>query len=50
MAPNYAGTLLGITNMAANIISIIAPIVAGVVLKDEVSIQITAKVLFDVYT
>lgn len=35
MAPNYAGTLMGITNFAANVVSIIAPLVAGAILKDE---------------
>ncbi|XP_026315259.1 putative inorganic phosphate cotransporter [Hyposmocoma kahamanoa] len=34
MAPNFAGTLMGITNFFANIISIIAPLAAGVILKD----------------
>lgn len=35
MAPNFAGTLMGITNCIANIISIIAPLVAGLLLQDE---------------
>ncbi|XP_075978185.1 putative inorganic phosphate cotransporter isoform X2 [Anticarsia gemmatalis] len=35
MAPNYAGTMMGITNMFANIISIISPLVAGLILQDE---------------
>lgn len=35
MAPNFAGTLMGITNCFSNIISIIAPLVAGLILKDE---------------
>ncbi|KOB69179.1 Sodium-dependent phosphate transporter [Operophtera brumata] len=35
MSPNFAGTLLGITNGSANVISIIAPLVAGAVLEDE---------------
>ncbi|XP_075977974.1 putative inorganic phosphate cotransporter [Anticarsia gemmatalis] len=39
MSPNFAGTLLGITNMAANIISIIAPLVAGVILQDETDLK-----------
>ncbi|KAJ8721794.1 hypothetical protein PYW08_004196 [Mythimna loreyi] len=46
MAPNYVGTLLGITNMAANIISIIAPLVAGVVLKDETDPDEWRKVFY----
>ncbi|CAG9786476.1 unnamed protein product [Diatraea saccharalis] len=35
MSPNFAGTLMGITNCIANIISIIAPLVAGVILTDQ---------------
>ncbi|XP_022837725.1 putative inorganic phosphate cotransporter [Spodoptera litura] len=35
MAPNFAGTMMGITNFFANIIGIIAPLVAGVILQDE---------------
>lgn len=36
LAPNYAGTLMGITNCVANIISIIAPLVVGFVVQEEV--------------
>ncbi|CAH1638002.1 unnamed protein product [Spodoptera littoralis] len=35
MAPNFAGTMMGITNFFANIIGIIAPLVAGAILQDE---------------
>ncbi|XP_021195146.2 putative inorganic phosphate cotransporter [Helicoverpa armigera] len=35
MAPNFAGTMMGITNFFANIVSIIAPLVAGLILQDE---------------
>ncbi|KAI5639150.1 major facilitator superfamily domain-containing protein [Phthorimaea operculella] len=35
MAPNFAGTMMGITNFFANIVSLIAPLVAGALLKDE---------------
>ncbi|KAJ0176884.1 hypothetical protein K1T71_008063 [Dendrolimus kikuchii] len=35
MAPNFAGTLMGITNCVANIVSIMAPLAAGAILKDE---------------
>lgn len=38
MAPNFAGTMMGITNTFANIISIISPLVAGLILQDEVSL------------
>lgn len=39
MAPNFAGTLMGITNFFANIISIISPLIAGLILEDEVRFQ-----------
>ncbi|XP_046966281.1 putative inorganic phosphate cotransporter [Vanessa cardui] len=35
MAPNFGGTLMGITNCIANIISIIAPLAAGAIIQDE---------------
>lgn len=36
MSPNFAGTMLGITNCVANLTSIIAPLAAGAIIKDEV--------------
>lgn len=39
LAPNYAGTLMGITNCCANIMSIIAPLVVGLIVKEEVSCE-----------
>lgn len=39
LAPNYAGTLMGITNCCANIMSIIAPLVVGVIVKEEVNCE-----------
>lgn len=35
LSPNYAGTLMGITNCAANIMSIIAPLLVGFIVSDE---------------
>ncbi|CAB3250920.1 unnamed protein product [Arctia plantaginis] len=35
MAPNFAGSMMGITNFFANIISIMAPLMAGLILQDE---------------
>lgn len=35
LAPNFAGTLMGVTNFMANCISIMAPLVAGTVITDE---------------
>lgn len=37
LAPNHAGTLMGITNCAANVMSIIAPLTVGIIVYDEVS-------------
>ncbi|XP_058823150.1 putative inorganic phosphate cotransporter isoform X2 [Topomyia yanbarensis] len=34
LAPNHAGTMMGITNCAANVMSIIAPLIVGLVLHD----------------
>ncbi|XP_032517569.2 putative inorganic phosphate cotransporter [Danaus plexippus] len=46
MAPNFAGTMMGITNAIANVISIIAPLVAGVLLNDETDAQEWRKVFY----
>ncbi|XP_067632683.1 putative inorganic phosphate cotransporter [Eurosta solidaginis] len=35
LSPNFAGILMGITNCAANIMSILAPLVVGVIVSDE---------------
>ncbi|XP_073846868.1 putative inorganic phosphate cotransporter [Musca autumnalis] len=35
LSPNFAGTLMGITNCAANIMSIIAPLTVGLIVTDE---------------
>ncbi|XP_034650012.1 putative inorganic phosphate cotransporter isoform X1 [Drosophila subobscura] len=35
LSPNYAGILMGITNCVANIMSIIAPLVVGVIVTNE---------------
>ncbi|CAH2096621.1 unnamed protein product [Euphydryas editha] len=35
MAPNFAGTLMGITNCVSNGLSIVAPIAAGAIIQDE---------------
>ncbi|CAD7076691.1 unnamed protein product [Hermetia illucens] len=35
LAPNHAGTLMGITNCAANIMSLIAPLTVNAIVKDE---------------
>ncbi|XP_069689794.1 putative inorganic phosphate cotransporter isoform X2 [Periplaneta americana] len=37
LSPNYAGTMMGITNCAANIMSIIAPLLVGYIVTDEAS-------------
>jgi len=35
LAPNFAGTMMGITNCVANICSIIAPLIIGFIVTDE---------------
>jgi len=37
LSPNYAGTLMGITCCLANIMSIIAPMLVGLIVTNEVS-------------
>lgn len=37
LSPNYAGTLMGITNGAANVMSAMAPLAVGMVVRDAVS-------------
>lgn len=39
LSPNFAGTMMGITNCAANVMSIIAPLVVGVIVTDTVSVS-----------
>ncbi|KPJ16520.1 Putative inorganic phosphate cotransporter [Papilio machaon] len=46
MAPNFGGTLMGITNCLANVISIIAPLAAGAILKDETDPNEWRKVFY----
>ncbi|KAG6449216.1 hypothetical protein O3G_MSEX005928 [Manduca sexta] len=46
MAPNFAGTMMGITNCIANFISIIAPLAAGVILQDETDPKDWLKVFY----
>jgi cyanate permease len=37
LSPNYAGTMMGITNCISNIMSIIGPLLVGFVVTEEVS-------------
>ncbi|XP_063364079.1 putative inorganic phosphate cotransporter isoform X1 [Cydia amplana] len=46
LAPNFSANLMGITNCAANIISIIAPLVCGVIVNDESDPAEWRKVFF----
>lgn len=36
LSPVYAGTMMGITNFAANIMSILGPLFVGIVVTDSV--------------
>lgn len=40
LSPNYAGVLMGLTNFVSNIVSIIAPLMVGVIVGDDVRIPI----------
>ncbi|KAI5639152.1 major facilitator superfamily domain-containing protein [Phthorimaea operculella] len=46
MSPNFAGQMMGITNFFANIMGIIAPLAAGVLLKDETDPSDWRKVFY----
>ena len=37
LAPNYAGTLMGLTNGAANVMGFVAPMIVGWIVNDSVS-------------
>lgn len=37
LSPNYAGTMMGITNCISNITSIVAPMLVGLIVTNEVS-------------
>ncbi|KAF6206472.1 hypothetical protein GE061_017705 [Apolygus lucorum] len=39
LSPNFAGILMGITNGLSNITSILAPTIAGILVKDESSVE-----------
>lgn len=38
LSPNFAGTLMGISNGIANLLSVFAPLVVGFIVEDEVSL------------
>ncbi|XP_063536214.1 putative inorganic phosphate cotransporter [Cydia strobilella] len=46
MAPNFAGTMLGISNGLGNIISVIAPLAAGAIIKDGTDAEEWRKVFY----
>ncbi|KAJ2948840.1 hypothetical protein O0L34_g5766 [Tuta absoluta] len=46
MSQNFAGVMMGITNCIANVTGIIAPLVAGILLKDETNPADWRKVFF----
>lgn len=45
LAPNHAGVLMGITNCAANIMSILAPLVVGFIVSESVRGQTLAALM-----
>ncbi|XP_076684355.1 putative inorganic phosphate cotransporter isoform X2 [Andrena cerasifolii] len=46
LSPNFAGTLMGITNTAANICSILAPLVTSVIVKDPSNVSEWRNIFF----
>ncbi|CAG5038399.1 unnamed protein product [Parnassius apollo] len=46
LAPNFSGSMMGISNFFANIISIIAPLVCGFIVQDETDPAEWRKVFF----
>nr|XP_017014483.2 putative inorganic phosphate cotransporter [Drosophila takahashii] len=38
LSPNYAGTLMGLTNGAANVMSGVAPLIVGLIVTDDTSV------------
>jgi ACS family sodium-dependent inorganic phosphate cotransporter-like MFS transporter 5 len=46
MAPDFAGTLMGITNCFANFAGILAPYTVGVLTRDEVSLENWAQIFY----
>lgn len=46
LAPNFAGTLMGITNCAANVMSILGPLFVGFIVEDETDPTQWRKVFF----
>lgn len=46
LAPNFSSSLMGISNCIANIISIIAPMICGVIIQDETDPYEWRKVFF----
>lgn len=43
LAPNFAGTLMGISNCTANCMSILAPLVVGLIVSNEVFLKTVIK-------
>ncbi|XP_073811730.1 putative inorganic phosphate cotransporter isoform X1 [Musca autumnalis] len=46
LSPNYAGTLMGITNGSANVMSALAPLCVGLVVSDKPSVEEWRMVFF----
>lgn len=43
LSPNFAGSLMGLTNSLANIMSILGPITVGYILSDSHEIEVSLK-------
>lgn len=45
LAPNFAGSLMGLTNSIANIMSILGPLTVGYILTDSTDSQVTINLI-----
>ncbi|XP_076624577.1 putative inorganic phosphate cotransporter isoform X1 [Colletes latitarsis] len=46
LSPNFAGTLMGVTNTAANVCSILAPLTAGIIVDDPTNVLQWRNIFF----
>lgn len=43
LSPNFAGSLMGLTNTLANIMSILGPLTVGYILSDTTDVEVSTK-------
>ena len=49
IAPNYAGTMMGITNMVGNIAGFVTPYVTGAIINENVRLSSLADFIFVIF-